>query len=212
MQPGARFSVGLTGGIGCGKSTVADLFATRGAAIIDTDLIAHALTAPDGLAMPTIRSAFGHDFILPDGAMDRARMRALVFADPLEKRRLEAILHPLIGSETLRAAGLARGPYLMFVVPLLVESGKWRQRVARILAIDCPEAIQVERVVRRSGLTEAQVHAIMATQVTRRVRLAAADDVVLNDADVAALSPQVERLHAMYCAMAQAGGAGLDAE
>ena len=190
------FSVGLTGGIGSGKSLVAELFAERGAAIVDTDLIAHQLTAPQGAAMAGIRAAFGAGFLTPDGAMDRQKMRQRVFADPLAKRQLEAILHPLIQQECERAAATTAGAYLMFVVPLLVESGRWRQRVARVLVVDCLEALQVARVMRRNGMSEAQVRAIMATQVPRAARLAAADDVIVNDADVAALIPQVDRLHA----------------
>jgi dephospho-CoA kinase len=196
------FSVGLTGGIGCGKSTVADLFAERGATVIDTDLIAHRLTAPGGIALPAIRTQFGDAFIGPDGAMDRARMRAHVFADAAEKQKLEAILHPLIRQETERAATNASGTYVIFVVPLLIESGTWKERVSRVLVIDCPEQLQVERVMRRSGLTEAQVRAIMAAQVSRDVRLAAADDIVVNDSDVNAITPQVDRLHAFYCTLA----------
>ncbi len=204
MHIPARFSVGLTGGIGCGKSTVADLFAAHGASIIDTDLLAHKVTAPDGAAMPAIREAFGVGFILPNGAMDRARMRERVFTDPAEKRRLEAIVHPLIAIEVDRAAAEARGAYLLFVVPLLVESGKWRERVTRVLVIDCPESLQIERVVLRNGLDPAQVKAIMAAQVTRATRLAAADDIIVNDADTAALVPQVENLHRQYCMLAAA--------
>jgi len=193
-----RFTVGLTGGIGCGKTTVADLFAARGAAVIDTDQIAHALTAPQGAAMPALIAEFGADFATPDGAMDRAKMRALVFADPGARARLEAILHPKIREATAAAALIATGPYVMFVVPLLIESGTWRERVARVLAIDCPEEVQVARVMARNGLPEPQVRAIMAAQVTRAQRQAAADDIILNDAGVDALLPQVERLHAFY--------------
>lgn len=197
-------AIGLTGGIGCGKSTVADLFAERGASIVDTDQIAHQLTAPGGMAIPLIRAEFGAAFILPSGAMDRARMRAHVFADPAAKERLEAILHPLIRRATEQAALQATGRYVIFVVPLLIESGSWRERVARIVAIDCPESLQVERVMRRSGLSEEQVRAIMAAQVSREVRLAAADAVIVNDGAPAALIPQVDRLHAEFCAMADA--------
>jgi dephospho-CoA kinase len=193
-----QFSVGLTGGIGCGKTTVADLFAARGASVIDTDQIAHSLTAPHGAAMPALVAEFGPEYATPEGALDRARMRALVFSDPGARARLEAILHPRIREATAAAALLASGPYVMFVVPLLIESGTWRDRVARVLAIDCPEQMQVARVMARNGLPEAQVRAIMAAQVTRKQRLEAADDVILNDADVPALLPQVERLHAFY--------------
>ena len=200
--PPTTFSVGLTGGIGCGKSTVADLFAARGASIVDTDQIAHALTAPGGAAMPALVAEFGPEYATPDGALDRARMRALVFADPGARARLEAILHPRIREATAAAALLATGPYVIYVVPLLIESGSWRERVTRILAIDCAETTQVARVMARNGLEESQVRAIMAAQVTRAQRLAAADDVIVNDAGVADLLPQVERLHAEYLAEA----------
>jgi dephospho-CoA kinase len=200
----ARFSIGLTGGIGCGKSTVADLFAARGAAVIDTDRIAHDLTAPGGGAMPALVAAFGPDYATADGALDRAKMRALVFADPDARARLEAILHPRIRAATAAAALVAAGPYTLFVVPLLIESGSWADRVARILAVDCAEATQVARVMARNGMDAAQVRAIMAAQATRAERLAAADDVIVNDAGVDALLPQVERLHARYLAAAAA--------
>lgn len=197
-HPPPRYVVGLTGGIGCGKTTVADLFAARGAAVVDTDRIAHGLTAPHGAAMPALIDAFGPDYATPDGALDRAKMRALVFSDPDARARLEAILHPRIREATAAAALLAGGPYTIFAVPLLIESGTWRERVARVLAIDCPEATQVERVMARNGLTEEQVRAIMAAQVSRARRLEEADDVILNDAGVDALLPQVERLHRFY--------------
>ena len=198
----ARFAVGLTGGIGCGKSTVADLFAARGAALVDTDVIAHQLTAPGGAAMPALLQAFAPDYAPADGAMDRARMRDLVFAEPNARTRLEAILHPLIRVATATAALAATGPYLIYVVPLLVESGNWRTRVQRILAIDCRESTQIARVMARNGLPEAQVQAIMAAQASRQQRLAAADDVIDNDAGLDALTPQVERLHQFYLSLA----------
>lgn len=193
-----RFSIGLTGGIGSGKSTVADMFAERDAAIIDTDQIAHALTAPGGKAMPEIRTAFGDALIAANGALDRTRMRDLVFADGAARHRLEAILHPLIRIECELAAAAAQGLYLIFAVPLLVESGGWRQRVNRILVVDCPESDQIARVMARSGLSEHQVRAIMGSQTSRADRLAAADDTVVNDGNPADLIPQVERLHALY--------------
>lgn len=197
------FSVGLTGGIGCGKSTVADLFAALGAAVIDTDQIAHALTAPHGAAMPAVLAEFGDGFATPEGAMDRAKMRALVFSDPTARARLEAILHPRIRDATAAAAAIARGDYLIFVVPLLIESGTWRERVTRVLAIDCPEEVQVARVMARNGLDEAQVRAIMAAQVTREQRRAAADDIIVNDDGLDALVPQVSSLHAMYLSLSK---------
>ena len=199
-----RFSVGLTGGIGSGKSTVADLFAAQGAVVIDTDLIAHQLTAVGGAAIPVIKESFGAGLILPDGAMDRAAMRERVFADPAEKKRLEAIMIPLIRRTTREAAEQAQGTYLLFVVPLLVESGLWQQRVSRVLTVDCPEEVQLRRVMQRNNLSEAQVRAIIASQASRAERLAAADDVIGNDGDSAALLPQVVRLHQLYLELAKA--------
>lgn len=200
----SRFSVGLTGGIGSGKSTVADLFASHGAAIVDTDLIAHQLTAPDGLAIPPIRTAFGDAFIDADGALDRVKMRAAVFDDPAQKKQLEGILHPLIRLETERVAREVPGTYVIFVVPLLVESGTWVQRVSRVLVVDCPEETQRQRVMQRSGLSEEQVRAIMANQVPRTARLAAAHDVILNDGNPSLLPAAVDRLHAQYLTLAAA--------
>lgn len=204
MSTARAFSVGITGGIGSGKTTVADMFAARGAALVDTDLIAHQLTAPQGAAIPEIHAQFGASFLTPEGAMDRARMRAYVFSEPGAKARLEAILHPLIRIETERAAQAAHGDYLLFVVPLLVESRGWRDRVSRVLVVDCDEQTQVRRVMSRSGLPEAQVRAIMAAQADRAQRLAAADDVIDNDGDALALVPQVDRLHALYLSLAAA--------
>ena len=195
------FSVGLTGGIGCGKSTVADLFAALGATIVDTDVIAHALTAPQGAAMPAIVAEFGPYFAQPDGALDRARMRTLVFSDATARARLEAILHPRIRAATEAAGQAATGAYVIYVVPLLIESGSWRERVTRVLAIDCSEDTQVARVMQRSQLSADEVRAIMATQVTRARRLAEADDVVDNDAGLDALRAQVQALHERYLAL-----------
>jgi len=199
----ARFSVGLTGGIGCGKSTVADLFAAHGASLVDTDVIAHQLTAPGGTAMPALLREFGAAFGTPDGSMDRARMRDLVFTDPGARTRLEAILHPMIRAATVAAAEAATGSYVIYVVPLLVESGNWRTRVQRILAIDCRETTQIARVMARSNLAEAQVKAIMAAQASRQQRLDAADDVIDNDGGRDALVPQVARLHQLYLAQSR---------
>ncbi|WP_028100856.1 dephospho-CoA kinase [Pseudoduganella violaceinigra] len=194
----ARFVVGLTGGIGSGKSLVAELFAERGASIVDTDQIAHTLTAPHGAAMPAILAEFGAQMADSQGAMDRAKMRELVFREPAAKRRLEAILHPMIRAATLAAAADASGAYVMLAIPLLVESGTWKEQVSRVLVIDCPEQVQLARVMARNGLPEAQVRAIMAAQVPRSVRLAAADDVIDNGGTLAALIPQVDRLHDFY--------------
>ncbi|KVM59705.1 dephospho-CoA kinase [Burkholderia ubonensis] len=198
-------AVGLTGGIGSGKTTVADLFAARGASIVDTDLIAHRITAPGGLAMPAIEQAFGPDFVAADGSLDRAKMRALIFGDDAARRRLEAITHPLIRTETDREGREARGAYVMFVVPLLVESGSWKSRVDRVLVVDCDVETQIARVMRRNRFTREQVEAIIARQATRDARLAAADDVIVNDATTPdALAAQVDALHQRYLAGAAA--------
>ncbi|KVR54429.1 dephospho-CoA kinase [Burkholderia ubonensis] len=198
-------AVGLTGGIGSGKTTVADLFAARGASIVDTDLIAHRITAPGGLAMPAIEQAFGPDFVAADGSLDRAKMRALIFSDDAARRRLEAITHPLIRTETDREGREARGAYVMFVVPLLVESGSWKSRVDRVLVVDCDVETQIARVMRRNRFTREQVEAIIARQATRDARLAAADDVIVNDATTPdALAAQVDALHQRYLAGAAA--------
>lgn len=202
MKP---YTIGLTGGIGSGKSTVADLFAERGIVVIDADAISHRLTETGGGAIAAIRHAFGEDAITPDGALDRPRMRRLVFDDPDAKRRLEGILHPLIRAEAEREKGAAVSPYVIHMIPLLVERGDARSRFDRILVVDCPEATQIERVMRRSSLTRAQVEAIMANQATRAERLAQADDIVDNAGEPAALPPQVERLHAIYLQLAADG-------
>jgi dephospho-CoA kinase len=199
----AILCVGLTGGIGCGKSLVSDLFAERGASVIDTDRIAHDLTGAKGAAMPALALEFGASYVAPDGALDRARMRALVFKEPQAKARLEALLHPRIRAAALAQAEHATGCYVIFAVPLLIESGSWRERVARVLVIDCPESMQIARVMARNGFTQAQVEAIMATQASRQTRLAQADDVIDNSGEIAALTPQIDRLHAFYAGLAE---------
>lgn len=201
------FVVGLTGGIGSGKSAAADLFAARGAEVVDTDQIAHRLTAPGGAAMEAIREAFGAGVVAADGALNRPAMRALAFEDPEARKRLEAILHPMIRAESDRLCHAARAPYVMLVVPLLIESGTYRQRVRRLCVVDCPEAVQIARVMQRSGLEESQVRAIMAAQASRAERLAAADDVVDNGGTPAQLVEQVERLHGVYLRLTARGGA-----
>jgi len=178
------FRLGLTGGIGSGKSTVATLLAQLGAAVLDADAISRALTAPHGLAIDPIRQAFGTEFITHAGALDRERMRALVFADPDAKQILEAIIHPLVAQETRRQAqeSQASGKHcLVFDVPLLVESGRWRENVDQVLVVDCLPATQISRVVARSALSREAVLAIMASQASREARLQAADAVIFND-------------------------------
>jgi dephospho-CoA kinase len=174
----------LTGGIGSGKSTVAALLARLGAAVIDADAIARQLTAPDGLAMPAIAQQFGPDFVTPKGALNRDRMRALAFTDPGAKKNLEAIIHPLVAEETARQTGAAEQaghPCLVFDVPLLVESARWRQKVDHVLVVDCLPETQITRVMARNGLTRAAVEAIIAAQSQRLRRLQAADSVIFND-------------------------------
>ena len=197
-----KFSVGLTGGIGSGKSLVADQFATLGAAVIDTDLIAHQLTGTGGAAMPAIREAFGDSFLTSEGALDRAAMRTRVFSDPAARKQLEAILHPMIALQTRAQAEAATGDYLMFVVPLLTESGKWKNRVDRVLVVDCPESLQISRVMQRNQLSADTVQAIMNTQATRAARLAIADDVIVNDGALATVTDAVLRLHEQYRTLA----------
>lgn len=194
----SHYIVGLTGGIGSGKSSVANLFVDKGAGLVDTDAIAHELTGPGGEAMSALRAAFGAGVADATGALDRAAMRQRVFADPAARSRLEAILHPLIRQQSEARCRAASSPYVILAVPLLIESGDFRQRCQRIVVVDCPERLQIERVMARNGLSEAEVRAIMAAQATRSHRLAAADDVVVNDADLAALNSQVEALHSKY--------------
>ena len=179
---GLSIRIGLTGGIGSGKSTAGRVLAELGAVVIDTDLIARQLTLPGSAAIELIAREFGADLIAADGALNRTRMRELVFADTSAKRRLEAILHPLIGVETERQAHAAPGtPALVFDVPLLVESGRWRSLVDKVLVVDCRETTQVERVVQRSGWAPAAVQAVIDQQASRRERRASADAVIFND-------------------------------
>jgi dephospho-CoA kinase len=192
--------VGLTGGIGSGKSTVADLFAERGVPVVDTDAISHALTDPGGAAMPAIVAAFGPAVRAEDGSLDRATMRKLVFDNPDERRKLEAILHPLIMAESRRALESASGPYALLVVPLLFENPPYLELVERTLVVDCDEKVQIARVMERSRLSEETVRAIMAAQLPRAERLARADDVIDNSDELDALTLQVETKHRYYLA------------
>jgi dephospho-CoA kinase len=196
------YVVGLTGGIGSGKSAAADEFARLGAGIVDTDAIAHALTQPGGAAVPEIEKLFGREFVR-DGAMDRKKMRDHVFADPAAKRALEGLLHPMIREESARLIAAARAPYVVHVVPLLIESPDYRRRVNRVLVVDAPEEVQLARVRARSNLPEEEVRAIMRTQVTRAARLAAADDVIDNAGSRDALRNQVAALHQKYLQFAK---------
>lgn len=201
------FAVGLTGGIGSGKSAVSAQLAHAGAGVIDSDLIAHRLTGPGGAAIEPIRHAFGAQLITADGALDRPHLRDLVFTDAGARQQLEAILHPRIRAVCEeQAAAIAPGvPYLVFVVPLLVESGSWRARVDRVLVIDSPVHAQLARITTARGLAPDLAARIVAQQATRQARLAAADDVLFNDGPLPALAPRVARLHRYYLAMAASG-------
>ncbi len=192
-------AIGLTGGIGSGKSTVAARLAALGAAVIDADEISRSITAAGGAAIAGLREAFGPGFIDGSGALNRAAMRDLVFSDEGARKRLELILHPAIRKASDEALSRASGAYAVLVVPLLFETRGYDGRVARTLAVDCPEGLQVERTVARSGLTAAQVRAIMRAQWPRWRRLQVASDVVWNGGTEADLAPQCERLHRTYC-------------
>ena len=200
--------IGLTGGIGSGKSSVAEEFARLGATVVDTDAIAHELTGPGGAAVAEVMRRFGSAFVDASGAMNRKRMRDLVFSDAEEKQRLEALLHPMIRAESARrvAAAFANrsGPYAVLVVPLLIESPGHRERVGRVLVVDCPEELQIARVRQRSGLPEGEIRRIIASQIQREKRLAAADDVINNAGTIAATQQQVQRLHKTYVQLAAA--------
>ncbi len=188
--------VGLTGGIGSGKSAAAVEFARLGASVVDTDQIAHELTGPGGAAMPRLRRLFGREYVEQSGALDRRRMRELVFAEPSARRKLEGVLHPLIRAESRRRIRAAKGPYVVHVIPLQVES-RGAKRVDRVLVVDSPVRLQLARVARR-GLDKAQIRKIMRSQASRAERLAAAHDVIDNSGSMAALRKQVRRLHQRY--------------
>ncbi len=193
--------IGLTGGIASGKTTVANLFAELGAAIIDTDVIAREVVAPGQPALEEIATAFGDEVLQADGSLDRGALRARIFASVEDRRRLEAITHPRIRAETLRQASEAGGPYQLIVVPLLVES-PLRDSVDRILVVDCPEETQIERLMARDADSEAQARRILAAQASRSERLAIADDVVRNDGSREDTRRQVAALHEIYRSLA----------
>lgn len=197
------YVVGLTGGIGSGKSVAASRFAELGAAIVDTDAIAHELTGPGGSAVPALRSQFGAEYVTADGGLDRARMRRLVFQEPEARKRLEAILHPLIRAESRARIAAADRPYVVVVVPLLLETGAYRDLTDRVLVVDCAAERQMQRAVQRSGLSEDDVRAIMAAQLPRAERVARADDVLLNDGSMEDLRRHVNELHSRYLGLAR---------
>lgn len=198
------FVVGLTGGIGSGKSTVADAFAALGMPVIDTDVIARELTAQDGAALDAIRAAFGESVMQADGTLDRAALRRHVFTDAAARYQLEAILHPLIRQHVEQTLAQLTARYALLVIPLLVETGAYRDVLTRILVVDCPEETRIARVMARSGLARDEVMAILAAQATRAERLAVADDVILNTASPEDLRAAVASLHQRYLALAAA--------
>jgi dephospho-CoA kinase len=204
-----RFRVGLTGGIACGKSTVANLFAALGASIVDTDLLAREVVAPGSPLLPKIAAHFGLEVLQKDGSLDRAALRELVFANPAERQWLEQLTHPAIRELTDLRCETATGRYVIVAIPLLVETGG-ADRFDRVLVVDCEPQLQLARLQARDGVTRAQAERMLAAQVTREQRLAAADDVIRNDGDLANLRDQVERLHRRYSALAasQADRAG----
>jgi dephospho-CoA kinase len=200
MRP---FCVGLTGGIGSGKSQAAGRFAQLGAGVVDTDVIARELTAPAGAAMPALLAVFGTALRGSDGGLDRAAMRALAFADPQARARLEAILHPLIRSAAARQVEASDTPYAVLVVPLLVEHlAEYQGQIDRLLLVDCDESLQLVRAMNRPGLDAAQVRAIMASQASRAQRRACADEVIDNNSDLDSLLRQVDALHLRYLGLA----------
>jgi dephospho-CoA kinase len=204
--------IGLTGGIGSGKTAAAECFAALGAVVVDTDAIAHELTAPGGAAMPALKSAFGRAMMAADGRLDRAGMRRQAFADPAMRKRLEAILHPMIRARAdsrCREALAAGAPYVVLVVPLLVESRGYQRRVDRVVVVDCDDETRIGRVMARSGLSRAEVEAIVAAQASRAERLAVADDIIDNNGSRDRLAAQVAELHRRYAAdFAQTPAAG----
>jgi dephospho-CoA kinase len=195
--------IGLTGGIGSGKSAAAAMFAELGAAVVDTDTISRELTGPGGAAMDALCQAFGGEYITPDAALDRGKMRRLVFQDPEARKKLEAILHPMIRAESRARIAKATAPYVVVVVPLLFETGAYRNLTHRVVVVDAAVEQQIRRTVRRAGLAEDEVRAIIAAQLPRPERLARADDVLANDGSIEDLSGQVAQLHAKYLELAR---------
>jgi len=202
--PKRKLVIGVTGGIGSGKSAAGELFAEYGAAVLDTDAIAASLTQPGQPAMHEIEQVFGSEYLTSSGALNRPRMRERVFSDEKAKQTLEAILHPLIRAQAAQEVNRAHGPYVLVLIPLLVETGGYRELIDRILVVDVEEPVQLARTMARSGLTEEQVRAILRSQASREQRLAAADDVIDNNGDLEHLRAQVHQLHGRYLQLASA--------
>ncbi|HQV89594.1 MAG TPA: dephospho-CoA kinase [Nitrosomonas sp.] len=197
------FVVGLTGGIGCGKSSTSQFFSDLGIDVIDTDVIARQLTQPNGSAISLIQNTFGSSVITADGALDRNKMRDLVFANSESRHKLEQILHPLILKAVIRRIKQSQAPYVIVVIPLLFETNDYNHLIQHILVIDCDEQQQLLRTMERSNLSEQKVRSIMATQVTRETRIQKADDVILNNQDIEYLKAQILLLHHKYLALSK---------
>ncbi len=197
------YRVGLTGGIGSGKSTVASQFSELGVPVIDTDALSHQLTQPGGTVIPAIQAVFGKEYIDAAGALDRAKMRQLVFSDTSAKHKLEEILHPLIFAQAKSQAESSSAPYILFVVPLLFETASFRDWMNRTITVDCSEETQLARVSRRNGMSEQTARAIMAQQLSRSQRLRLTDDTIHNEGDLAALRVQVHQLNQHYLSLAK---------
>ena len=193
--------IGLTGGIGCGKSLASQYFSDLGVCVIDTDVIARTITQPNGKAMVEIKNVFGISYLTKDGALDRDKMRQLIFSDKNTRLRLEKILHPIILSETVQQIASTHSPYVVVVIPLLFETKDYDTIVHRILVIDCDEQQQISRVMARNNLSEQQVKSIMATQVSRKERLQKADDIITNNQDTDYLKTEVAKLHSKYLSL-----------
>lgn len=197
------YCVVLTGGIGSGKSQVSAAFARQGVEVVDTDLIARELTTAEGEAMPLIKRTFGEESLLPDGSLDRKRMREIVFREPEARTRLEGILHPLIRAQAARRLAESAAPYVLMVVPLLVESrDAYRELADRVLVVDCDPEQQVERLMRRDDVSESMARVMLAAQASREQRLALADDIIDNRGDLAGLDASVMQLHRAYLSFA----------
>lgn len=195
---GQILSIGLTGGIGSGKTTVSNIFSELGVNIIDTDVIAHQICAPNGMAITSLQEHFGESYIQADGALDRTKMRHLVFTNALAKQELEHILHPLIRQEAQVAAQNGNGTYNMFIIPLLLESKRWLNHLDKVLVVDCEEETQISRVMKRNQFSRQEVLNIMASQLTRQERLQYADHVIQSEESFAHIRGQVEKLHQYY--------------
>ena len=195
--------VGLTGGIGSGKTSAAKFFAAEGVAIIDADTIAHELTGAQGAAIPNIKEYFGSNFITEDGKLDRKKMQSRIFSDINSRKKLEGILHPLIQTEVMHRIETVSSPYIIIVVPLLLETGDYCETVIRILVVDSNEEQQISRAISRGGLNEEEVRAIMATQKSRQERLNQADDVIVNDTGISSLQEKIKFQHNIYLSLLQ---------